>query len=59
MVRDLATLSSLVGNVVFHNVRGIALKELCLQLLRVYLSKVPVCWGRKTASVSLFLLSDA
>lgn len=59
MVRDLATLSSLVGNVVFHNVRGIALKELCLQLLRVCLSKVPVCWGRKTASVSLFLLSDA
>lgn len=58
MVRDLAILFSRLGNVVFYNVQGIALKELCLQLLRICLGKAPVCWGRKTASFSLFLLSD-
>lgn len=58
MVRDLAILFSWLGNVVFYNVQGIALKELCLQLLRICLGKAPVCWGRKTASFSLFFLSD-
>lgn len=57
-IRDLATLLSLLGKVVSHNVQGIAFTELNLQLRRVRLSKAPVWWGRKTASVSQLLLSD-
>lgn len=57
-IRHLATLLSLLGKIVSHNVQGIALTELSLQLTRVCLSKVPVWWGRKTASVSQLLLSD-
>lgn len=57
-IRDLATPLSLLGKIVSAKVQGIAFTELNLHLIRVCLSKAPVWWGRKAASVSLLLHSD-